>query len=260
MKLPKLGKPDFKVVTSFFFPVFWGTKDNGLLAELFEIIARRVNVGVHCADNFFTWQRNNSMMDDKEFMRSWESNAQSESDKAIIWRRYILCCAAYHSVHLDGDFVECGCYTGSGVKTVMDYLGGVDFPKKFWGYDLFEHSDEMEHHSMQEHGPELFNKVKSRFSAYPQVKIIKGLVPETFVGQSPDKIAYLHIDMNEATAEVHALESLFDRVTPGGIIILDDYEWAGPYRKQKLAEDPWFEERNHRVMPLPTGQGLVIKH
>ena len=52
MKLPKLGKPDFKVVTSFFFPVFWGTKDNGLLAELFEIIARRVNVGVHCADNF----------------------------------------------------------------------------------------------------------------------------------------------------------------------------------------------------------------
>jgi hypothetical protein len=42
------------------------------------------------------------------------------------------------------------------------------------------------------------------------------------------------------------------------MIILDDYEWFA-YRSQKLAEDPWFDERGYRVMPLPTGQGLVIK-
>lgn len=43
------------------------------------------------------------------------------------------------------------------------------------------------------------------------------------------------------------------------MIILDDYEWSMIYRPQKLAEDPWFEARGYRVMPLPTGQGLVIK-
>jgi hypothetical protein len=41
--------------------------------------------------------------------------------------------------------------------------------------------------------------------------------------------------------------------------VLDDYEWSGPYRNQKLAEDPWFDARRHKVFPLPTGQGLVIK-
>jgi len=38
-----------------------------------------------------------------------------------------------------------------------------------------------------------------------------------------------------------------------------DCEWAGAYRAQKLAEDPWFEARNYRVFPLPTGQGFIIK-
>ena len=45
----------------------------------------------------------------------------------------------------------------------------------------------------------------------------------------------------------------------GGMLILDDYEWSGVYRTQKAAEDPWFERRGYRVMPLPTGQGLVFK-
>jgi hypothetical protein len=43
------------------------------------------------------------------------------------------------------------------------------------------------------------------------------------------------------------------------MIILDDYEWALKYRVQKLAEDEWFEARGYRVMPLPTGQGLLVK-
>jgi hypothetical protein len=80
-----------------------------------------------------------------------------------------------------------------------------------------------------------------------------------FAGQSPDRISYLHIDLNQAPAEIAALDALFDRVVPAGIIILDDYEWAGVYRPQKLTEDPWFGSRGYRVMPLPTGQGLVIK-
>jgi hypothetical protein len=43
------------------------------------------------------------------------------------------------------------------------------------------------------------------------------------------------------------------------MIILDDYEWAGIYRTQKIAEDSWFDERQYRVIPIPTGQGLLIK-
>jgi predicted O-methyltransferase YrrM len=94
---------------------------------------------------------------------------------------------------------------------------------------------------------------------YNQVKLIKGLLPDSFIGQCPDKIAYLHIDLNSAKYEVEVLDVLFDRVVSGGMIILDDYEWAGIYRTQKIAEDSWFDERQYRVIPIPTGQGLLIK-
>jgi len=87
---------------------------------------------------------------------------------------------------------------------------------------------------------------------------VKGEIPAVFERESPTRVAYLHIDLNQAAAEEATLDALFDRIVPGGIVILDDYEWAG-YRKQKLADDAWFEARAYRVFPLPTGQGIVIK-
>lgn len=257
--LPKLGTPPVDRVRQFFLPVFWGARNPEAVAGHFRAVADDVDPGIHFADNFFSWLRNNSMLDDEAFVHSWQENAESDSDRAIVWRRYILACAGYHCVQLDGDFVECGAYTGVGVKTVVDYLGGPQFDKDFWIYDLFEHDASMLHHSMPEHGPGLEARVREKFRAYPQVRIFKGPIPDVFAGQSPKSIAYLHIDLNEAPAEIAALEVLFDRVVPGGIVILDDYEWSGAYRRQKLAEDPWFEARRYRVIPLPTGQGLVIK-
>lgn len=259
MKLPKLSGAEFAKLKNFFHPVFWGAKDAGLVAALLKLVAERVEPGYHFADNFFTWGRNNSMLDDPEFVAAWDRNVEVESDRAIIWRRYVLACAAYHCVQLDGDFVECGANAGVGVKTVIDYLGGPEFPKTFWAYDLFDHHEGMLHHSMPGHGPGLYERVSAKFRNYPRVKIIKGNIPDVFAGQSPEKISYLHIDLNQAPAEIAALDALFHRMVPSGILILDDYEWAFAYRGQKLAEDPWFERHGYRVMPLPTGQGLVIK-
>jgi hypothetical protein len=83
-------------------------------------------------------------------------------------------------------------------------------------------------------------------------------VPDVLKTVAPDKISFLHLDLNNAQAELGALEVLFDRVSPGGMIVLDDYGWIA-YRAQKLAEDPWFQARDYNVLELPTGQGLLIK-
>ncbi len=257
--LPAYNKPEENKVTNFFCPVFWGIENPQKVADSIQAMSQHALGGFHFADNLFTWFRNMSMFDDKPFVKSWESNIESASDQAIVWRRYVLACAAYHCVQLEGDFVECGAYTGVGMKTIIDYLGGVNFPKMFWGYDLFEHNDSMLNHAMPEHGTDLYERVQEKFIHYPQVELIKGFIPDCFEDNSPEKIAYLHIDLNQAPAEIAVLEHFFDRVVAGGIIILDDYEWSGIYRAQKLAEDEWFAKRNYKVMPLPTGQGLVFK-
>jgi len=252
--LPKHSTPPLDRIADFSMPVFADEPS----AQAAEKLTAVVHGGYYLADNVFAWGRNMSMLDDEDFVAAWHNNVESVDDQAVLWRRYVLACAAYHCIHLEGDFVECGAYTGVGIKTIIDYLGGVNFPKMFWGYDTFEHDDSMLNHPMPEHSAELYERVKAKFEDYAQVELVKGLIPDSFKDNCPEKIAYLHIDLNQAPAEIAALDHLFDRVVAGGIIILDNYEWSA-YRPQKLAEDLWFEARKYRVMPLPTGQGLVIK-
>lgn len=257
--LPPRSVPGPGEAPSFRVPVFWGARKPQAVADAVAAALPHLADGHHFADNLLTWGRNLSMLDDARFVAAWRANIESEADEAIVWRRYVLACAAYHCVQLDGDFVECGAYTGVGMKTVMDYLGGSGFPRTFWGYDLFESDSAGAAHAMPAHGAGLYERVAAKFAAYPQVRLIRGAIPGAFAQGRPERIAYLHIDLNQAPAEVAALAALFGSVVPGGVVILDDYEWSGIYRAQKLAEDAWFEARRYRVMPLPTGQGLVIK-
>ena len=255
--LPEHGVADPDKPVNFSVPVFWGTFDpervNKLIGELLPLLG----AGYYFGDNLLTWSRNISLRGDLGFMSAYEGNIQNPSDAAIAWRRYILACAGYHCVQLAGDFVECGVYRGTGIKTLVDYLGGKSFPKHFYGYDTFDYNP-VPGHEFEGQEAGLYESVRQRFDGYPQVHLIRGLIPDSFEDACPNKISYLHIDLNNAESEIATLGALFDRVVPGGIIILDDYEWAG-YRPQKIAEDSWLERRKHHVFPLPTGQGLVIK-
>jgi O-methyltransferase len=260
MKLPKLDRISLERVLNFSTDTSWGIKDPERFRALMEEAKSLVEPGHYLGDNLFTWGRNNSCLEDVPFREAWERNIQNPSDEAIVWRRYLLACAGYHAIHLEGDFVECGVYAGSGIKTVIDYLGGPAFPKTFWGYDTFDYNPVPGHENAfagQEEG--LHQRVLQRFDDYVQVRLIKGLLPKSFEQGCPKRVAYLHIDLNNLEGELAVLEHLFDRVVPGGIIVLDDYEWAMAYRQQKQGEDMWFDARGYRVFPLPTGQGFVIK-
>jgi hypothetical protein len=256
-KLPVLTPPDPKRVYSFQTQTSWGVNNPQRFAQLMGEAAKLVVGGVYLGDNVFTWMRNNSALDDGPFAQAWRSNITNAADEAVLWRRYILCCAAYHCMHVDGDFVECGVLFGTAVKTVVDFFGRDNFAKTFWGYDTFD-TNPVEGHAFEGQAPGLYEKVKARFAGYKQVRLVQGLLPGS-LRSSPKRIAFLHIDMNQAEFEIAVLERLFDRVVPGGIVILDDYEWSGVYRAQKIAHDAWFQARDYRVFPLPTGQGLVLK-
>lgn len=259
MSLPPYSPPKPNAIGNFRSPLSWGVSDMAKFTALLDEARALVTPGSYFGDNMFLWSRNNSLFDDAAFVKAWQDNAVSDADRTIAWRRYILATTAFHAVQCDGDFVECGVYQGSGMKTVMDYLGGVAFPKTFWGYDTFDYHP-VPGHAFEGQVEGLFEKVQLRFSGYDQVRLIKGFIPDAFAMGVPDKVAFLHLDLNNADAEIATLESLFQKVVPGGVVIFDDYEWSGPYRSQKLAIDPWLDQRRHRAVPLPTGQALVIKH
>ena len=241
--------------------IFFGLKDppsffaglNKALGSLFS------GAGAFTGDNLFTYSRNLSFLTDEGFMRAFRAHASTEIEKGIIWRIAVVAWAARNSARLEGDLVECACYKGTTARIVADYIGLKDQPqRKYYLYDLFEHDPSMPHHSMPEHGGTLYEQVRQRFADLPNVVVTQGRVPDSFAKAAPEKIAFLHLDLNNAAAEIGVLEQLFDRLVVGGAMVLDDYGWLA-YRDQKLAEDPWLEKRGYRVLELPTGQGLVIK-
>jgi predicted O-methyltransferase YrrM len=92
----------------------------------------------------------------------------------------------------------------------------------------------------------------------PNIQVIKGRVPEILREGCPDQIAFLHIDMNSAVAEIAALDFLYDRITPGGVIVFDDFGWFSAV-EQHHAERRWMTARGLHILEMPTGQGLFVK-
>jgi hypothetical protein len=234
---------------------------DGVLSGIQQAInALGVQDGIYTGDNLFTYHKNLSFLDDVDFMTAARRHITTPIEEAILWRTSVIAWGAGNGVRLaEGDLVECACYKGTTARIVFDYLNlSEKSDRKYYLYDLFDHDPLMPHHTMLEHSNSLYAEVKARFSDAPNVIVTQGKVPDILGEVAPDKIAFLHLDLNNADAEVGALEVLFDRMVPGAVMILDDYGWL-VYRAQKLALDPWFAKRGYRVLELPTGQGLLIK-
>lgn len=247
------------IVKEFLRTNFYWIKKPRVFFDALQQMLNQIGIGGSFAsDNLFTYGKNLSFLHDERFVSAFEAHAENTIEQSLIWRVYVLCWAARRALAADGDFVECGCYTGTTSRILVDYLDFATSDKSLYLYDMFDHSDDMKHHAMPDHGEDLYDSVCSRFEGFSNVHVVQGSVPGTLAEISPDRIAYLHIDMNNIDAEVGALDLLFDRISTGSTIVLDDYGWLS-YQDQKVAHDNFFDERGYQVLELPTGQGLVIK-
>ena len=70
-----------------------------------------------------------------------------------------------------------------------------------------------------------------------QIVLIKGMVERTIPDSAPQQIALLRLDTDWYASTKHELEHLYDRLSPNGIIIIDDY---GHFKGAKKAVDEYF--------------------
>jgi predicted O-methyltransferase YrrM len=86
-----------------------------------------------------------------------------------------------------------------------------------------------------------------RTTGYDQrrVHLIKGKVEDTVPGAAPETIALLRLDTDWYESTRHELEHLFPRLSPGGVIIIDDYgHWQGARR----ATDEYLQQNRIRLL------------
>jgi len=229
----------------------------GHVATSAEMIAtNKPASGALLADDMFVWFRNLGFLSEPEFVNAFQSYADDALLRARIWRVYMLCWAVKSCLRVEGDFVDLGCYDGRTVHVMARYIDLNQHNKRYFLYDLFENPTDESRKA--KHGPNLYAEVCQLFSEYPNATVIKGPVPDSFVQGLPEKIAFAQIDLNEAEPELAALKVIYDRITPGGMIIFDDFGFKR-YAESHDKEMAFFRNTGDIVFESPTGQGLFIK-
>ena len=214
---------------------------------------------IYSSDNMICWNRNYGFLRDPFFINILNDKESSLTDKAVVWRTYILVYFAKICTNLVGDYLELGTYEGHTAQVLTEKIDFNRLEKDYFLYDLFEWKEGDAHSPLDG----LFNKnlyieVCKKFNKNKNVKIIKGRVPDTLVDTIPDQIAFAHIDMNHWVPETAALEMILPKMPIGAVIIFDDYGWYC-YHSQKVALDPIANKYGQEILELPTGQGILIK-
>ena len=171
---------------------------------------------------------------------------------------------------IKGDFLECGVYKAGSMMTIALTLmkEGVR-DRELYLFDTFDMVPAAGEKDENIHGIPAsirFSKISDSsvnsnvptasleeakqamaLTGYPMDKIhfIKGLVENTIPEKAPKSIALLRLDTDWYQSTIHEMNNLYPKVTPKGILIVDDY---GYYKGSREAVDEFFQK--NKLMPL----------
>lgn len=95
-------------------------------------------------------------------------------------------------------------------------------------------------------------------TGHDNVEYVEGDVLVTLPGRAPDELALLRLDTDWYESTKHELIHLFPRISPGGVLIVDDYgHWSGA----RQAVDEYLHDSGSRLLLCPldyTGRLAVV--
>jgi O-methyltransferase/8-demethyl-8-(2,3-dimethoxy-alpha-L-rhamnosyl)tetracenomycin-C 4'-O-methyltransferase len=186
--------------------------------------------------NHDRWQAHEFNRDLRELGRDWPRQAHSMiGNKRMGNLREIAECIL--ECNIPGDFIETGVWRGGAcimMRAVLKAYG--DTRRRVFVADSFcglpAPNPEIAADAGDQHYTfsELFvssEQVRANFAKYglldAQVCFLEGWFSDTLPSAPIEQIALLRLDGDMYESTMDALNALFDRVTPGGFVIIDDY-------------------------------------
>lgn len=175
-------------------------------------------------------------------------------------KAYTLYLCAQKSASNEGEFAEFGVFRGAGSKLM---LVASRHAKKILLFDTFEGlpNVSMEHDKHWKEGDlgEIdLTEIKS-FLSEDNFEFHVGFFPESAADVSPAiKFSFVHIDFDLYQSTLDALAYCYNRMSPAGLILIDDYGvLACPGVKK--AVDEFFAKKPEMVLPNFNGQCIIVK-
>jgi O-methyltransferase len=183
---------------------------------------------------------------------------------------------------IPGDIVECGVWRGGSMQAAArSLIAAGDTSRDLHLFDTYEGmpppSDRDTRRSDERSAEELLaaespenskvwavatlEDVQQGFAQVPypaeKVHFVQGKVEDTIPGHAPGQISILRLDTDWYESTRHELEHLYPRLSPGGVLLLDDY---GYWEGAREAVDEFLEETGERLLLMRMASGrLAVK-
>lgn len=237
-----------------------GFNRNPWTTEALELVPRLAGP-IYRHDGIRT-AHNHSFVCAPNFTRAYQRAVQAAGwDYEIYWRLHVILWAAATAQSIPGVFVECGTGRGFMASGICEHLDWDERP--FYLFDTFQpqsvngDSDERQESCSPYYaqGPD---GVRENFREWPGVRLVVGAIPRTLAEIDIGSVAFVHIDMNRPSPEEAAIRHFWPRLNAGGVMVLDDYAYAG-FEDSYRSANRVAGELGFSILSLPTGQGLTIK-
>ncbi len=198
----------------------------------------------------------------------WPSQAHSMIGQA---RMGNLRAAVEHVLkhRVPGDLIETGVWRGGAcilMRAVLKAYNVTD--RTVWVADSFEGlpppdasrypADANDRHHTYTQLAVSFEEVVANFSKYglldDQVRFLKGWFKDTLPTAPIERLAILRLDGDMYQSTMEALQALYHKVSPGGVVIVDDYG-AVPACRQAVHD---FRDANTVTAPIHNIDGLGV--
>jgi hypothetical protein len=210
----------------------------------------------YISDDYKLW------LEDRDFRKKY--NELSPGNPYSMDRKFVLREFARLVSNVPGAIAECGCYEGASAWFMATELPDVPL----YLFDSFaglssptaEDTALSENHFAWQAGdltsPE--DKVTATLAGFSHVSLLKGWIPERFGEVEDQSFRLVHIDVDLYEPTRDSIAFFYPRMSPGGVMIFDDYGMTSCPGAYKAVED-YMLDRDEHILHLPTGQGVVIK-
>jgi hypothetical protein len=227
----------------------------------------------HTMDGMCIAGRSHNFLRDPDFIAAWNASCAANTEgwpagvPDVRWRAHLALWTARQCLHLTGDFVECGVHTGLLSLVLCHALDFSAQKRTFYLFDTFngipaEITEDAEQARVDVANAEVYRDVfaiaKRNFAPFPNAILVPGILPASLCDVPLGPIAYLSVDLNSVNAERGVIEALWDRLVPGAMVLIDDYDWIS-CELQRDMWDAFAGQHGLFIATLPTGQGLLIK-
>ena len=174
-------------------------------------------------------------------------------------KRWMLYQLALMSNEVPGDTAECGAYQGAGSYLICKATQKGSPARTHFIFDSFEGlSTPAPCDGDYWHEGDLRCSLQNFQHPDGNVIIHKGWIPDRFPDVKDRLFSFVHIDVDLHKPTADSMEFFYPRMSPGGMILLDDYGFTSCPGTKKAVDD-FMQDKPEKITMLSCGSGLLIR-